>query len=67
MLFEMFFISRIFRPHSRSGLKLMYGNLRLVEGISSRVSFSMTFLRDVACFDFAALEANRTEAPVRDG
>ena len=46
-------------PASRSDLKLMNGYLREEGRMSSSVSFSSCFLREVACFDFDALALKR--------
>ena len=46
-------------PQGRSGMKLMYGYFREETGMSSRVSFSSSFFRDVACLDFEALALKR--------
>jgi hypothetical protein len=52
-----------FQDHSsrmaRSGLKAIQGYLRDETGISSRVIFSRSFFRDVACLALEALELKR--------
>src|SRR3989339_380189 len=58
MVLVRFLTSRMTLPQGRSGLKEIKG-YRLVEtGISSMVSFSRSFFREVACFDLEALELN---------
>ena len=52
-------ISRIMSPHGRSGLKATCGYFLEETGISSSVSFSRSFLREVACFALEALELKR--------
>ena len=52
-------ISRMTSPQARSGLKTTYGYLREETGISSMVSFSSSFLREVACLALEALELKR--------
>ena len=46
-------------PQGRSGAKPMYGYFLEETGMSSSVSFSSSFLREVACRDFEALALKR--------
>ena len=46
-------------PQGRSALNTMNGYLREEIGMSSMVSFSSSFLREVACFALEALEEKR--------
>ena len=50
---------RIFVPASRSGWKMMPGYLRIEGLISSMLSRSSIFRREVVCFDLATLALNR--------
>ncbi len=50
---------RIFVPASRSGWKMMPGYLRIEGLISSMLSCSSIFRREVVCFDLATLALNR--------
>src|SRR3989339_348257 len=54
-----FLTSRMTLPQGRSGLKAINGYLLEDTGISSKVIFSRSFFREVACFDLDALELNR--------
>ena len=46
-------------PQGRSGVKAMYGYLRDETGMSSSVSFSSSFFREVACRALEALALKR--------
>ena len=50
---------RIFVPASRPGWKMIPGYLRIEGLISSMLSRSSIFLREVVCFDLATLALNR--------
>ena len=52
-------ISRIMSPQGRSGLNATCGYFLEEIGISSSVSFSSSFLREVACLALEALEPKR--------
>ena len=52
-------ISRIMSPQGRSGLNATCGYFLEEIGISSSVSFSSSFLREVACLALEALELKR--------
>ncbi len=51
--------SRMMSPHGRSALNMTCGYLRDETGMSSRVSLSRSFLREVACLALEALELKR--------
>src|SRR5450756_1341071 len=52
-------IARMISPQALSGLKTTYGYFLDEVGMSSMVSLSSSFLRDVACLDLDALALKR--------